>query len=74
METVKDSPEIVRFDLATAFHGPGKMNVTVETSMVIHLKDTGLFCDDFPVENVLATCKGAVTHIVDVFAKKFFGE
>jgi hypothetical protein len=70
----KDGEQILglRFEKNPGQPRPAK--ITLETVSRIQLSETGLLCDEKGVQSTLTNCIRVVTHIVDDFGKRFFGE
>jgi hypothetical protein len=72
---MEDGAEILRFDLSKAIKTPGKMQVQLQMSAKVSIKDTGLsICDGREVTSILSTCTKAVNNIAEDFGGMFFGE
>ncbi len=68
----EDGAEVLRFDLSNAIKKPGEVNVKVETSISIHISNTGLACDGMAICPVVGDCIQHVINIVDGFERAFF--
>jgi len=66
--------KLMTIDVSAGAKGPGKMKMEISSANRICLADTGMDCDDFPVQMVLSNSILFVQSIVATFGIKFFGE